>query len=273
MFFQKFHKKKTSPLFIEKVNSLQFENNYFSLNSKRNIDAMNGSISKEFILDQAFIEYLQCPICLCIPSPETAIEGKCCDSIFCERCCQSILQQQGTCPICHKTMLELNIKPIKRNNKLLYRIMQGIAVKCPLKCEWKGTIEGLNKHFETCIYEEINCPFSCYGCYFSGKKEEIDAHLNTDKEKHLEMAMKFATVYKNKQNKPPDNNLQGKVSVHQHILTLQKVREGYIWRCDGRKIFDAHCPLGEATNKCPRFRCEKCDYDLCTTCFYKYLKQ
>jgi hypothetical protein len=46
------------------------------------------------------------------------------------------------------------------------------------------------------------------------------------------------------------------------------------WACDGRNL-EKKCLSGingfNQTNSIPRFRCEKCDFDLCKKCMNYYL--
>ena len=65
-----------------------------------------------------------------------------------------------------------------------------------------------------------------------------------------------------------------KVSVHLHPLVFfDKTKEDDNWACDGRK-FKTKCLSGITTvgqNKgIPRFRCEKCNFDLCKKCMDYY---
>ena len=64
-----------------------------------------------------------------------------------------------------------------------------------------------------------------------------------------------------------------KISVHKHPLKyLEKTRDND-WACDGRKLNDG-CLSGttdfKQTKGFERFRCEKCDFDLCKNCMDYY---
>ena len=65
-----------------------------------------------------------------------------------------------------------------------------------------------------------------------------------------------------------------KTSIHLHSLTfLDKTRDNG-WACDGRKLKEK-CFSGitnfNQSKGIPRFRCEKCDFDLCENCMDYYL--
>ena len=65
-----------------------------------------------------------------------------------------------------------------------------------------------------------------------------------------------------------------KVYIHPHPLTYIGVRNNERWLCDG-KSFQGECLSGinDFNNKIEgieRFRCEKCDFDLCKNCMDYY---
>ncbi len=61
------------------------------------------------------------------------------------------------------------------------------------------------------------------------------------------------------------------VSCHHHPLTT--INKDNRWACDGRK-FTGGCVSGitdfDQTTGMKRFKCEKCDFDLCEKCLAKY---
>ena len=68
-----------------------------------------------------------------------------------------------------------------------------------------------------------------------------------------------------------------KVDVHKHPLQFLDKTKDNGWKCDGGK-FELKCFSGitdfHQTKSIPRFRCEKCDFDLCENCMdYYYNKE
>lgn len=60
-------------------------------------------------------------------------------------------------------------------------------IPCPNGCKKKEIIrENLAEHLENkCVRQELDCPFSEYGCDFKGKKKRVREHLNEDFVGHL----------------------------------------------------------------------------------------
>ena len=62
-----------------------------------------------------------------------------------------------------------------------------------------------------------------------------------------------------------------KVYIHPHPLTYIGVRNNERWLCDG-KSFQGACLSGitdfDQSKNMPRFRCEKCNFDLCKNCIF-----
>ena len=71
-------------------------------------------------------------------------------------------------------------------------------------------------------------------------------------------------------------NKSYKVRIHSHSLNFLDKTKDDGWSCDGRK-FKEKCFSNitdfNQTKGIPRFRCEKCDFDLCKNCMDHYLSQ
>jgi hypothetical protein len=72
-----------------------------------------------------------------------------------------------------------------------------------------------------------------------------------------------------------DNCLQGKdiwipVQVHEHPLNLTKRDNG--WHCDGKNLSDGCFNQNICCAGLARYRCEKCDFDLCEKCLMYYME-
>ena len=92
---------------------------------------------------------VNCPICL--DMIEDALETPCCHNIFCEKC----IIRTDTCPICTSKYDLYQLTP----NIPMRRLINEIVIQCPNEgCEVQCTKANLQKHNETCLFEEVSCP-------------------------------------------------------------------------------------------------------------------
>ena len=172
------------------------------------------------------------------------------------------------CPICKSN--DIKYRNIKDKNKIFYKVLKNLNIKCPYKCEWKGIWSDLEKHLNECKYGMRYCKYNSIGCdFYDENKKVIEHELNNDKN-HLEMAIKYIK----------DNNIvkkkvkfvlgdKVKASCHPHIMTYMTSLD---WYCDGRKLphgcYSINYSFGRDK---PRYRCHQCDFDLCDKCIVKYV--
>ena len=161
-------------------------------------------------------------------------------------------------------------RKVKEENKVFYKIIKNLIIKCPYKCEWKGIWLDLDKHLNECIYSIRNCKYKSIGCEYCDENKKVIEHEKNNDKYHLEMALKY--IKKNKIVKKKIKFEMGETcmtSVHPHIMTYMTT---YNWNCDGRKLPHGCYSMNYSFNRdVPRFRCHNCDFDLCDKCVVNYL--
>ena len=182
---------------------------------------------------QTNIEDYTCCICQLIPDPQTAIEEENCGHIFCDTCLNNWLKKSESCPFCK---MKISKRIIKDKNKIVYRHLINLVVKCPEEnCDWKG----ISKEYFEHLKNKHN------------KKIEVDFNISLKYE-----------LYK-----------YYKASTHEHPLKYLDTTMDNGWACNGKNL-PCGCLSGikdfNQTKNIKRFRCMQCDYDLCEKCMDKY---
>jgi hypothetical protein len=230
----------------------------------------NSSLNPE-LFSLSYISEYKCKLCGLIPSPETANEIICCGVLYCNECLKNLIstkEEAIKCPICK--INDMKHRKIKDENKIFYKVLKNLNLKCPYKCEWKGIWSDLEKHLNECKYGMRYCKYNSIGCdFYDENKKVIEHELNNDKN-HLEMAIKYIK----------DNNIvkkkvkfvlgdKVKASCHPHIMTYMT---SYSWNCDGRRLPSGCYSVSYGfSSSTPRYRCHHCDFDLCDKCVVHYL--
>ena len=145
-------------------------------------DYISERIPVELFDEIEIAELLKCQICSKVPLPEKALETECCHKIYCEKCSDLVNYE------CHcKSNLsnDIQFNYIKRSNQLLYRILISLNIKCPYNCNWKGTLEKLSNHLDSCKFKVDRCKYHIFGCDYIGSLSNIIIHINKNKDKHL----------------------------------------------------------------------------------------
>ena len=255
---------KINEIMVEGKNEPNKENN------KKFIPITKNSSLNAELFSLSYISEYKCKLCGLIPSPETANEIICCGILYCNECLQKLIStEEGKieCPICK--LNDMKYRKIKDENKIFYKVLKNLNIKCPYKCEWEGIWSDLEKHLNECKYGMRYCKYNSIGCdFYDENKKVIEHELNNDKN-HLEMAIKY--IKDNKIVKKKINFVLGekvKASCHPHIMTYMT---SWNWNCDGRKLphgcYSINYSFGRDK---PRYRCPQCDFDLCDKCIVKY---
>jgi hypothetical protein len=229
----------------------------------------NSSLNPE-LFSLSYISEYKCKLCGLIPSPETANEIICCGVLYCNECLQKLIstkEEKMECQICKSN--DMKYRKIKDENKIFYKVLKNLNIKCPYKCEWEGIWSDLEKHLNECKYGMRYCKYNSIGCeFYDENKKVIEHELNNDKN-HLEMAIKFIK----------DNNIvkkkvkfvlgeKVKASCHPHMMTYMT---SLSWICDGSSLPKGCYSINSVFSRnIPRFRCSQCDFDLCDKCIVKY---
>lgn len=235
-------------------------------------------ITKYSSLDPSLFSYeyisdYKCISCGLIPSFETAYETVCCGNLVCKECFQNYGDDNDECPKCSSVFYNLQTREIKKYNKIFYKSLKNLVIKCPYKCEWIGPWIDLESHLLKCDLSFRYCPYKFIGCDFVGENKKVKEHEDNNDKLHLDMAMKFIK----------DKNIIKKelkfevgeacwTTCHMHPLIFTINREA-AWICDGDKL-EFGCENEHAINSRlkPRFRCDLCNFDLCESCIKKYFK-
>ena len=183
--------------------------------------------------NQINVEDYICCICQLIPNPQTALEDENCGHLFCDSCLDQWLKAKTTCPICKN---KISKRLIKEKNKMVYRQLSNLKLKCPEDdCTWKGI----------------------WGIYYDHLKNSHNIIIEINNN------YTFYELYK-----------YYKSTIHEHPLKyLGTTMDNKSWYCDGKYLPDT-CLSGiedcTQTKDHKRFRCFQCDYDLCEKCMNKY---
>ena len=199
----------------------------------------NEALDPDFLdeISKTNIEDYTCCICRLIPNPESAIEEENCGHIFCSQCLSDWQKQNNTCPFCK---MEISKRSIKDKNKLVYRHLINLIVKCQEEnCTWKGVWKDYSSHLKN-NHKKIKENIINISSMFYGNYELYKYYKST---------------------------------THPHPLKFLDVTMDNGWGCNGKFVLGG-CLSGitgfRQTKGIKRFRCMQCDYDLCEKCFNKY---
>ncbi len=179
-----------------------------------------------------FEDYICC-ICQYIPYPENAVEEENCGHIFCQYCLKRWMRKSCNCPYCKE---KISIRNIKDENKIIYRHLINLIIKCQeANCDWKGIWKEYKDHLE--------------------KEHNKIIKIEENNINNYELYKYY------------------KATVHEHPLKFLDMTMNTGWICDGAKLPNK-CISGindfDQTSTLQRFRCVQCDYDLCENCMDKY---
>ena len=200
------------------------------------------------------IEDYTCCICQLIPHYNSALEETNCGHLFCSKCITDWSKKDNKCPICKA---ETVMRRVEEQNKIVYRILTGLIVKCQKEnCNWKGPWNELGNHLIKIHNEDIN---KIKGNNSIIKNNIINCNNNNNQQLNGNNGYELNQLYLTK--------------VHKHLLKYIGV-SNLSWLCDGKKLkskcYSGITDFGEAENG-PRFQCIKCDYDLCLKCMDHYI--
>ena len=229
-----------------------------------------SSLDPNLFLDE-FISDNKCISCGLIPSYETAEEATCCGYLFCEKCKKDWEEKKKCCLKCSLPISKLKTRTIKKFNKIFYKSLKNLTIKCPYKCPWTGLWNDLESHLFKCELSFRYCSYRLIGCEFMDANNKVKEHENNNDGIHLELAMKFIKD-KNIINKKLKFEIgeMCMTSCHNHPLKYVLNRDA-AWYCDGDNL-ELGCDMVNKlmSRDTPRYRCESCNFDLCDGCVEKY---
>jgi len=177
---------------------------------------------------QKNIEDYLCCICQLIPNYHTAIEEKNCGHIFCLDCFTKWEKKNSQCPFCKSNISTRNIE---QENKLVYRFLINLIVKCQKEnCKWKGPWNELGHHI---------------------KKEHKENNINED------LIFIKKQFYKSK--------------IHKHELQfLGKTKMNWKCDGEKYDICKSCLVEENKVEDIGQFNCKECNFNLCEKCMRIY---
>ena len=101
------------------------------------------SVPQSMFTDNEVLQEYLCPICRDVSVLQTAMEHIQCGAIFCKQCLEVWNRTNDSCPKC-RDKASTNIRLLKEGNKVAYRIMSKLQVKCVTSndypCNWVGEL-------------------------------------------------------------------------------------------------------------------------------------
>lgn len=126
----------------------------------------------EYMNEGLIDKELKCSICLHpFISP---VSTEICGHTFYEKCIETWLLEQQTCPTCHRRVLFSNFQPI--TTRVVLNLLNRILVRC-VSCRQINIERGtFNDHKEQCIKRIISCSFAKLTCSWMGTEDERCQH-------------------------------------------------------------------------------------------------
>eukprot|EP00026_Physarum_polycephalum_P011697 Phypoly_transcript_11938.p1 GENE.Phypoly_transcript_11938~~Phypoly_transcript_11938.p1 ORF type:complete len:304 (-),score=32.51 Phypoly_transcript_11938:264-1133(-) len=129
--------------------------------------AQTHSKAREEFVDKSCEDFI-CSICLCIPSPDSAVEATCCGNFFCLPCITRSRQQKEVCPDCNGCFRKNPLREPRDFSKFAYKKLMSLGVFCSTKftedsqfsgeCTWQGSWSDLQHHLKNCEFVKVTCP-------------------------------------------------------------------------------------------------------------------
>ena len=124
-------------------------------------------------------EELVCELCKHVA--REAHVTSCCGETVCEGCITPALEDQKKCPICACKAASLYVS-VTSSNERRYDVL-ALEVPCTMKdrgCEWTGKLEDLEAHLDVntgdCEYVDVECPNE--SCNERFQKYDLSSHLS-----------------------------------------------------------------------------------------------
>ncbi|CAF2018622.1 unnamed protein product, partial [Rotaria magnacalcarata] len=129
----------------------------------------------EYLNETSIDELLLCPLC---KSPFVDPMSSPCQHTVCCQCIKKWLKKSSTCPICRKSLVENDLKPV--TERILLQMLHRLKVKCT-ECGQTDLERGnFNDHIEkACTNSTVECPSAVIKCPWRGQRDQLNDHLAT----------------------------------------------------------------------------------------------
>ena len=249
--------------------------------SKTSVITKNSSLSPK-LFSFPYISSYECISCGLIPSPETAFEKIDEGKLICEECFKKTTPNENQEPKEEKEKEKEKDKKkekekekpkyrkIKDKNKVFYKMFKNLKIKCPYKCDWEGNWIDLDNHLKICKYGFRYCKYNTIGCEFFGENNKVIEHEKNSDKLHLDMALKYIQINKIVKKKIKFSlGEKCMTTVHPHEMVYMYSLD---WNCDGRRLPNGCYSVNYSFPRDKaRYRCRRCDFDLCDKCIVKYV--
>jgi hypothetical protein len=139
---------------------------------QRQRDRMELLCGYEYMNEGLVDDELKCSICYHpFVSP---VSTEICGHTFCQKCIETWLLEQQTCPTCRRRVLFTDFKPV--STRVILNLLNRIPVRCT-SCRQINIERGnFNDHKDQCVERIIQCSFAHLSCSWIGKQDELSQH-------------------------------------------------------------------------------------------------
>ncbi|CAF4279856.1 unnamed protein product [Rotaria socialis] len=129
----------------------------------------------EYLNETSIDELLICHICR---SPLVDPISSPCQHTACCQCIKRWLKNTSSCPVCRKSLVENDLKPV--TERILLQMLNRLKVKCT-ECGQTDLERGnFNDHIEkACTNSTVECPSAAIKCPWRGQRDQLNDHLAT----------------------------------------------------------------------------------------------
>eukprot|EP00300_Choanocystis_sp_HF-7_P002263 c11748_g1_i2.p1 GENE.c11748_g1_i2~~c11748_g1_i2.p1 ORF type:complete len:286 (+),score=26.74 c11748_g1_i2:40-897(+) len=178
-------------------------------------------------------EHLLCSICQSVFTKPVIVNG--CGHEFCEPCLDRSAAIKRECPLCRNPFSGSNYSTHLRR---VEEEVNQLRTRCSFSsagCDVVLPLAELKRHLEVCVYADVSCHHSEYGCEWSGTRQGLSQHLESC---HFDKMKGFLEKSKNEttQLKLKCAALQEEVKRFKFIENVVKLRSERLRQCQRHKL-------------------------------------